>query len=404
MNRRSIYTALASVFTVGTSVACSENNPVATPVAFTAVSAAASGYEKVDLGTLGGNYTAPFAIDDRGRIVGWSEEADGSQVGFVWEDGVMRALPRSAVFFRNVATVTNKSGLIAGFDEGVPSVLFWRDANATPVRIDDRFFDARKLFLSDAVLVGGFQDGPKGYGIIWREPGVSPGENIGGLDPSGAVNTDPADVNNKGQIVGRSQAYFRRSIQGAQFRPFLWENGVMQNLGLLGYHDCEDGENADCGYGEAWSVNDHGVVVGSSSTGGDGPLHAFVWSDGQMTDLGPGQAHAINDRGQILGVMLGGNSFNWVVWDRGVPRSIGSFGGFTQPLFLGEDGTVGGYSTTADGAMHAFLWHDGEMTDLGPGVARAINADGDVIGTTNLCQFQFCQPRGILWRRVKASL
>src|SRR5262249_31631873 len=40
-------------------------------------------------------------------------------------------------------------------------------------------------------------------------------------------------------------------------------------------------------------------------------------------------------------------------------------------------------ATTADGQVHAFLYSDGTMTDLGVGIAYAINDSGQVVGAAN---------------------
>src|SRR2546430_3826298 len=42
-----------------------------------------------DLGTLGGSFSRPFALNDAGRVVGWSGTATGEYHAFVWADGVM---------------------------------------------------------------------------------------------------------------------------------------------------------------------------------------------------------------------------------------------------------------------------------------------------------------------------
>jgi len=38
-----------------------------------------------DLGTLGGNFSGPVAINDRGQVVGYSTTASGELHAFLWE-------------------------------------------------------------------------------------------------------------------------------------------------------------------------------------------------------------------------------------------------------------------------------------------------------------------------------
>jgi probable HAF family extracellular repeat protein len=96
-------------------------------------------------------------------------------------------------------------------------------------------------------------------------------------------------INNHGQVVGMASTASGRS------RAFLWQNGVMTDLGSL----------REQGSSDAVDINDRGQVVGWS----DG--YPFLWQNGVMTDLnglipaGSGWllqgAHAINRHGQIVG-------------------------------------------------------------------------------------------------------
>jgi probable HAF family extracellular repeat protein len=67
-------------------------------------------------------------------------------------------------------------------------------------------------------------------------------------------------INDRGQIVGNS------SLATGATHAFLWENGVITDLGTLG------GANS-----QALGINDRGQIVGSSLTA-TGETHATLWS------------------------------------------------------------------------------------------------------------------------------
>lgn len=110
-------------------------------------------------------------------------------------------------------------------------------------------------------------------------------------------------VNERGQVVGTS------NTADPSARAFLWEDGVMVDLGTLG----GDGSWAR-------AINERGDVVGRSQVA-SGEWHAFFWSDGEMTDLGTlggatSEAIAVNDRGRVIGVADSPTAERQgVVWD-----------------------------------------------------------------------------------------
>lgn len=82
-------------------------------------------------------------------------------------------------------------------------------------------------------------------------------------------------MNSLGKVVGQALPAGGRPTRG-----FLWEDdangGSVIDLGGLG------GESA---LSSAEDINDQGQVVGGSRTS-EGNSHAFLWQDGAMTDLG----------------------------------------------------------------------------------------------------------------------
>ncbi len=139
------------------------------------------------------------------------------------------------------------------------------------------------------------------------------------------------------------------------------------------------------------AINNRGQIVGYSEAL-DGSCHLCLWDpNGSIQDLGPATQALfhINDTGQIAGTALGLNGREVAfLWDcaQGL-RLLGTLGGAESVARgLNNRGQVVGWSRTAAGLKHAFVWdRTTGMQDLGPaegdgGEARAINDSGQIIG------------------------
>lgn len=247
-----------------------------------------------DLGTLGGvvpglhsNVQWP-GISNTGMVVGISHTAELDTLGetwscaafmaanghvclgFVWQSGVMSALP----------TLGGENGFAAGVNSR-GQVVGWAEN-----RVHDPTCTSPQVLQFRAV--------------VW-EPATGRQRE---LRPYPGDSTSAATaINENGQAVGISGecdvAVGRRSA----IRAVLWEGDAIIDLGNLG--------------GDFWhtpmAINDRGDVVGfSNPPGGDldaNDIHAFLWTrSGGMKDLGLldgdgfSQALGINTRGQVVGV------------------------------------------------------------------------------------------------------
>jgi probable HAF family extracellular repeat protein len=210
----------------------------------------------LDLGTLRSEdeETYAFSINDAGLIGGTS----GSRP-FIWERGIMRdfTVLSGGASFDWVGPINNQ-GVVGG------TVIRNAEIQSRQAAL---WNDGQTVDLGD--LPGGTGTGINDYSV-------------------------PSAINDKGQVVGRSD--------GANgHHAFLWSNGIMADLGALpGLSNIS----------RATDINNAGVVVGHS---GNEISHAFVWDSIEgMRDLnslldesGTGwiltRAYAINNHGQIVG-------------------------------------------------------------------------------------------------------
>ena len=145
----------------------------------------------------------------------------------------------------------------------------------------------------------------------------------------------------------------------------------------------------------AWSINNHGAVVGYARTG-NGPFISVVWDpvNGMrdlpaLTGLAMFEARGINDHGQIVGLVFVNDGPAAVLWDPllGASPMAGEF----TPTALNNNGQVIGVvflHGNGDGKYEAFIWDsvDG-LRSLGYGWPYAINDAGQVAGVNNSAGF-----------------
>ncbi|HEV8265121.1 MAG TPA: hypothetical protein VGQ06_09225 [Gemmatimonadales bacterium] len=185
-------------------------------------------------------------------------------------------------------------------------------------------------------------------------------------------------INALGHVAGRSQN------TAGEYRAFLWDGSVMQDLGPVIFN---------CGRcGDRVRLNDNDQVAWTGPTT-DGSTHAFLWDNGAVTDLGTlggtfSRAAALNNLGQVVGTSaVDSTSSHAFLWQDGVMTDLGTLGGASSgATAINDNGQIVGTSTLAAGSSleHAFLWQDGAMTDLGSlggrSSAVAINKAGWIVG------------------------
>jgi probable HAF family extracellular repeat protein len=212
-------------------------------------------------------------------------------------------------------------------------------------------------------------------------------------------------INDRGQVAGfalnATPDSYACSLVSApppcgwntQLRAFIWQDGVMRDLGTLGGPDASINE-----------LNARGQIAGDSYTNdvpnpvtGAPTLHPYLWTDGHMRDLGTlGGASSttnwLNNRGEAVGQsnVAGDQTAHPFLWDGERLRDLGTLGGdFGAANHINEAGhVVGGATLPGNNVAHAFLWKRGVMTDLtGAGSSQctyafAINAHDQIVGAT----------------------
>jgi probable HAF family extracellular repeat protein len=296
---------------------------------------------------------------------------------------------RKTVAIRSLATQATQNYSIV--DLG----LLPGDAFAEALAVNDR---------GQIVGWGGTATG-ESHAILWDEGQIIDLGTLGGPGSRAWA------INNRGQIVGESDTATGES------HAFLWEDGVMVDLAEAGpftraFAINNRGEVAghfqlnavlwrrgtliDLGIDSAADINQRGIVVGSTTVGGE--FHAVLWNDGQIIDLGtlPGRTSstggAINNRNQVVGASGDEYTTRAFLWDGQMIELAALVPGvFSFALGINNRGQIVGESQSdvnvIGGAPHAVLWNGASAPiDLGTlpsetqSTAHAINQHGLIVG------------------------
>lgn len=256
----------------------------------------------------------------------------------------------------------------------------------------------------NGLIVGASENGtidpltgwPAMEAVLWKNGQVI---NLGTF---GGNESFAIGVNNRGEVVGAAANAIPDPFSvffgwGTQTRGFLWQNGVIQDLGTLGGPDAL-----------ATQINERGQIFGASYISsipnpvtGIPPFDAFLYENGKMEDIpnafGGTQVNPFwaNNQGELVGnaSLPGETMFHPFLWDGGPLLDLGTFGGdFGDANMVNDTGEIVGAATfPGDVISHGFLWENGNLTDLGTvdgdgcSNASSINLRRQIVGLSFAC-------------------
>lgn len=246
-----------------------------------------------------------------------------------------------------------------------------RHSNALAINDHNQVVGSSYNTLSFSTPIGG-----DSHATVWL------GAKAIDLGTLGGSYSNAVAINNHGQIVGESD-----TSDGSQRHAILWNRGRITDIGAPLAKDTP--------YSSARGINLRGTIVGISGASPVAAIHGILFREKgvQLLPNPPGTsfntAVALNDAGDATGYAFFGGDVKTVLWKKNSVTVLDLLkGGSTAiPTAINDSGVIVGFSTCAVGAVHAAMWTDGKVVDLGTlqdpagsSQARAINRRGVVVG------------------------
>jgi len=320
-----------------------------------------SAYALTDLGTLGGLNAQAFDINEAGQVVGYAATPTSQGHAFLWQNGLMTDLGTLGGNYSQ-ANALNESGQVVGSSKvtNTTSDAFrWQAGLISSLALAN---GATAVGNNDWGQIVGYYVNDNYRAFLWDDGVVT---NLGSLAPTIDGGALAYDINNAGQVVGTSHSNEVVPELGSLYHAFVWQNGVMTDLGVLP-GDTESG---------AIAINTSGQIVGVSDIVDpftyQRTARSFLYDNGTMIDLGvpstESQAQDINDAGQVVGLMRvesgATNPFanRGYIYENGVVTNLNTLipagSGLTITIANGVNnaGQIVGTAVDAAGRSHAVV-------------------------------------------------
>lgn len=224
--------------------------------------------------------SAATGISNANHVVGWADTRDGTIRAFL-------VRPVSGQFYLDDEPVSPDPNLPGG--DGVNDLMIDLGtlgasdpvSCATAVNDEGVVTGYSYTLLPDgtaayhAFLLIPIDNNGDGRGDVWYAGANNVNTMMTDIGTLGGTNSWGRDVNSSRQVVGESDY---DSDSGEHYtRPFLWDNGVMTDLGTLQ-------SDRNKGFGSALAINNEGVIVGWAEND-NYQRRAFIWENGEMYDL-----------------------------------------------------------------------------------------------------------------------